>query len=98
MEFTKDDRQMYPLQDFTDNSPFLEEIDWTAKLMSALIRSGIGLRGKRDRRSGGYYTSKYDIIKALEFRNAGGLSAQVDLKDAYRRISAAPLGLGGSAK
>lgn len=89
---------MYPLQDFTDNSPFLEEIDWTAKLMSALIRSGIGLRGKRDRRSGGYYTTKHDIIKALEFRNAARLSAYVDLEDAYRRISAAPIGKGNSTR
>lgn len=98
MEFTKDDREMYPLQDFTDYSPFLSEIDWTTKLMSALIRSGIGLKGKRDRRTGGYYTTKADIMRALELRNNAKLAAPVDLQDAYKGISAAPLGLGGNKR
>ena len=91
MEFTHDDHRAFPIQDFIDHSPYLEEIGWTGKLMAALVHTGLMPTVGRDEVSGCHLTTKSAIVQALQARDALRLAAPINIAVACRRISARPI-------
>ncbi len=89
MQIDDDPGSRYAIQDFLKHSELLIRLDWTNRMMAALIRAG-SLGGERDRVSGQYFTSKAEIIIALKTINQLGNKPKVNLDRAESEISASP--------
>lgn len=91
MQYKKSDYLYLPVKDFVAHSPLLEQIGWSHRVVSALIRSKTCLDGRCDTNYGGWHTSKVALIRAIQKRNQFGIAPKVDIELAYRLISSEPL-------
>ena len=91
MKFCKEDEDMHPVKDWCKNSPLLIQLNWTNRLMAALINAKISLYGIYDSNKGGYMTSKKAIITAIMLRNQHGLGMKIDLDYAYSNLWPVPI-------
>lgn len=89
MQIDDDPGGRHAVQDFLRHSELLKRLDWSNRMMAALIRGGY-LGGERDRVSGQYFTSKVEIIKALKTINELGNIPKVDLSQVESEIAASP--------
>lgn len=89
MQNEKNIGQYFPVQDFMKASKLLQRLDWSNRVMAAMIRSGY-LGGYKDRQSGLYFTSKKEILEALDFRNRLNKVVTVDLVKAEMEIPQCP--------
>jgi hypothetical protein len=87
MRLSEEDFALYPVKDFADNSPILQRLNWSSRLMASLIRAKVSLDGHYDSNLGGWLTSKHAILEAIVVRNKGGMAQRIDLVEAYEQIS-----------
>lgn len=87
MRFLEEDYALFPVKDFADNSPLLQRLNWSSRLMASLIRAKVSLDGHYDSNFGGWLTSKHAILQSFAVRNKGGMAQRIDLVEAYDQIS-----------